>query len=286
MNSVNGGNRNISRTAELCFARAMRIVPQPRRFDAALWLAHATLPLLRQTEAYHEQHIKKFHRPREIALHLLLNALTKNGTAFDPRITVNGFEVFSDAYARGRGVLVIGHHAALSLFMVRYFYDKGLAPIVITPDRRLRAGGTRATVRTMQPSATFLVKLRSKLRRGELVCGMPDRGAHHARRTVEFAIPSGRVILAPAIIQVAARCQAEVLFTEVHLEGRRLVATITRPSATTAETITEEFISFVREHSLERSTSDYTKISGSRSTDGLNSPDGTGLATPQFDLPK
>ncbi len=85
MISINRGNRNIPRMAELCFALAMRIVPRPYRFDAGLLLARAALPLLRKTEAYREQQIKKFHLPREIALHLILNALTKNGTAFDPQ---------------------------------------------------------------------------------------------------------------------------------------------------------------------------------------------------------
>src|SRR6476620_5535435 len=99
--------------------------------------------------------------------------------------------------------------------MVRFFYDEGFDPIVITPDERLRVAGTKVTAQTVQPSRMFLIRLRSRLRRGELVCGMPDRGEHHMRRTIEFATAAGQVILAPAIIQVAARCDAEVLFTEV-----------------------------------------------------------------------
>lgn len=286
---VKAGNRSISRLAELCFARVMRIAPVQYRFDAALLLARATLPLLRKTEAYREQQIKKFHRPHEIALHLVLNALTKNGTAFNPRITVNGFDHFALAQARANGVLVIGHHAALTLFMVRHFYDKGFDPVVITPDSGLRVGGTLVTVRTMQPSAMFLVQLRSRLRRGELVCGMPDRGEHHERRTVEYAMPSGRVILAPAMIQVAARCGAEVLFTEVHVEGRQLVATIARPSGSgtaTAESLTEEFISFVRDHSLEPGDGADTEadnLPSRRLTKGSSSSGGTRLGSTQLE---
>ncbi len=285
---MDAGNRNPSRLAELCLARVMCLVPKPYRFGAALLLARIALPLVRKTEAYREQQIKMFHRPREIALHLVLNALTKNGTAFDPRIRVSGFDHFVRAQARGKGVLVIGHHAALSLFMVRHFYDKGFDPVVITPDSKLRVGGTLVSVRILQPSPMFLVQLRSRLRRGELVCGMPDRGEHHMRRTIEFAMPSGRVILAPAMIQVAARCGAEVLFTEVHIEGRQLVSTIASPSRAaraTAESLTEEFISFVRDHSLEHGDGD-AETNGVRSRGLRNSsgsPGESGLAAPQWD---
>jgi hypothetical protein len=268
MSVINRTSRNVTRAAEFCCAMAMRLVPRQYRFEVALLLARATVPVLRHTAAYREQQIKKFHGAGEIALHLVLNALSKNETPFDPPIVVNGFEHFERAYARGKGVLVIGHHAALTLFMVRLFYDKGFDPVVITPDARLRVGGTLAIARTVQPSPTFLVRLRSRLRSGYLVCGMPDRGEHHARRTVEFATATGQVILAPAMIQVAARCGAEVLFTAVHLEDRRLVATITTPlpsSIGTVSALIEDFITFVREHTAVPGAAGSGRANGFRS---------------------
>lgn len=255
--------------AERCFALVMRVVPCAYRFDVALLLTRVTVPLFRKTEAYSEQQIKNFHSPREIALHLILNALTKNSTAFNPRITVNGFDDFLQAFARGQGVLVIGHHAALTLFMIRLFYEKAFDPIVVTPDSRLRVPGTLVTARTVQPSATFLVRLRSRLRSGELVCGMPDRAEHHARRTIEFATSAGQVIIAPAIIEVAVRCGAEVLFTGVRVQGRRLVATIAAPSPSSggsSSAITEDFISFIREHTEVRPASGEDQTSDQEQT--------------------
>jgi len=236
--------------AEGSFALAMRIVPRQYRFETALRLAQASVPLFSVTAAYREQQIKNFHRPEEIVLYLLLNALTKNGTRFDLEIINKGYEHFEQAYAKGKGVLVIGHHAALTLFMVRSFYDKGLNPIVVTPDERLRVAGTLATAATILPSRMFLVQLRTKLRQGKLVCAMPDRGAHHDGRTIEVSTPAGPVILAPAMIEVAARAGAEVIFTEVRVERGRLVSTIAAPaasSAASAPAILEDFISFVRE---------------------------------------
>jgi len=240
-----GGHRFIH-AVEFCFATLMRLMPLRYRFAAALIIARAAVPLFRMTDAYRVQELIGFDSPHEIALHFILNALTRNGARFNPVVNVKGFEEFERAYRVGKGVLVIGPHAALTLLMIRFFYDRGLDPVVISPDPRMRVGGTNVTVRTVQPSPMFLVKTRSRLRRGELVCAMPDRAEHHGTRTVEFATDKGRVIVAPALMQVAARCGAEVVFTEVHAEGHALVGRLIVPSAGAGEDITKEFMEFVR----------------------------------------
>lgn len=247
--------QHLIRAAEFCFAAALWLVPRRFRFGAVLTLTSAVLPLLRRTGAYRVQAEMGFDGPREIALHFMLNALTRNGTRFDPVIDVKGYEEFERAYAVGRGVLVVGPHAALTLLMIRHFYDHGLDPVVVSPDPRMRVGGTALTVRTVQPSPTFLVKTRSRLRVGDVVCAMPDRAEHHGERTVEFATARGRVIVAPALMHVAARCGARVIFTEVHAEGRATLAgTICAPEATSSgEAIAEEFMEFVRARAEERS---------------------------------
>ena len=235
----------------------MRLLPCRYRFQTALWLARLTVPLFTRTVAYREQQIKNYHRPDEIVLFLLLNALAKNGTRFDLTIDAKGYQHFQDAYARGRGVLVTGHHAALTLLMVRFLHDDGVAPIVITPDDRFAVPGTGVTAETIQPSRMFLVQLRTRLREGRVVCAMPDRAEHQGQRTIEFATPAGPVIMAPAMFEVTARCGAAVLFTEVRVEGRRLVTVIADSAASSAgdasATITG-FISFVRERTARPDT--------------------------------
>lgn len=244
-----GRRRLVIRAAEFCFAAAMRLAPRRRRFGATLRMAGAVATLLRLTSAYREQEVKGFDGPREIALHFMLNALTRNGTRFDPAVRVNGFGELERALAAGKGVLVVGPHAALTLLMIRLFHDRGLDPVVVSPDPLMRVAGTTVTTRTIQPSPTFLVKARGSLRRGELVCAMPDRAEHHGGRTVEFATAGGRVIVAPALMRVAARCGARVVFTEAHAEGRSVVAgVIASPAdASTGDTILEGFKEFVRE---------------------------------------
>lgn len=247
--------RRLIRAAEFCFAAALRLAPRRLRFGAVLTLTSAVLPLLRRTGAYRVQAEMGFDGPREIAIHFMLNALTRYGTQFDPVIDVKGYEEFERACAAGKGVLVIGPHAALTLLMIRHFYDRGLDPVVVSPDPRMRIGGTTARARTVQPSPTFLVKTRSRMRGGDVVCAMPDRAEHHGARTVEFATARGRVIFAPALLHLAARCGARVIFTEVHAEGRAgLAGTIYAPGGpSSGEAIAEEFIKFVRARAEERS---------------------------------
>ena len=238
--------RRLIQAAEFLFAAAMRLAPRRYRFGAAVLVARALTPVLRLTDAYRVQELIGFDGPREIALHFVLNALTRNGARFDPLVEVKGLAELERACAAGTGVLVLGPHAALTLLMIRLFHDRGLDPVVITPDPKMRVAGTTLTARTVQPSPTFLVKTRGRLRRGELVCAMPDRAEHHGERTVEFATVSGRVIVAPALMHVAARCGARVIFTEVHADGGSVVGTIHAPAhASSGDAITEDFKAFV-----------------------------------------
>lgn len=237
--------------AGLCFSATMRLIPRRRRFEAAMLIARAAIPLVRRTGAFKEQQRGKVDGAREIALHLVLNTLTKNGIEFDPDLTVHGAEELERMLAAGKGVLLISPHTVLSLLMLRFLHDAGHAPVVIAADPQMRISGTNVTAETLQPSPTFLVATRTRLRRGRLVCGMPDRGEPSAGRTIEFATANGQIILAPALLQVAARCRANVMFLRVQVEGRAVVATMTPPPAEAAgstDALTEAFIEFVRAH--------------------------------------
>lgn len=239
-----------------CFALLMRLVPRRRRFGAAVMLARAAAPLLRRTQAYKEQRKINVDGASDIVLFFVLEALTKNGTEFDPLIAAGGYERLERALASGRGVLLVAPHTALSLTTLRFLHDAGLEPVTVAADPRMRLSGTRVTAQTMQPSRTFLVEVRSRLRRGGLVCAMPDKREHQEGRTIEFTTAKGRVIIAPALMRVAARCGAEVVFLETHFEGRSIVANFAAPapeSAGSAERITADFVEFVRVHVAARS---------------------------------
>src|SRR5918997_1199055 len=69
--------------AGVCFATAMRLIPRRRRFGVASLIARAAEPFARRTAAYQQQRTSNVDGVREIALHLILNTLTKNGTEYD-----------------------------------------------------------------------------------------------------------------------------------------------------------------------------------------------------------
>jgi lauroyl/myristoyl acyltransferase len=234
----------------------MRAVPRRLRYGVTVRLARAATPLIRRTQAYGEQRKRNVDGAGEIALHFVLDTLTKHGTTFDPVIAVNGYEALERALAKGKGVLLITPHTVLSILAWRLIYDAGLNPVGIAADPQLRVSGTRVVGEMLQPSPTFLVEVRSKLRGGRLVCAMPDREEHQEGRTIEFETAGGKVIVATALMQVAARCGAEVVFYKAHFDGRGVVADFAAPapeSMGSAEAVTRDFAEFVRAHVEARS---------------------------------
>jgi lauroyl/myristoyl acyltransferase len=234
----------------------MRAVPRRLRYGAAVRLARAATPLIRRTQAYGEQRKRNVDGAGEIALHFVLDTLTKHGTTFDPVIAVNGYEALERALAKGKGVLLITPHTVLSILAWRLIYDAGLNPVGIAADPQLRVSGTRVVGEMLQPSPTFLLEVRSKLRGGRLVCAMPDREEHQEGRTIEFETAGGKVIVATALMQVAARCGAEVVFYKAHFDGRGVVADFAAPapeSIGSADAVTRDFAEFVRAHVEARS---------------------------------
>ncbi len=232
--------------AGAAFAAALRLMPRSWRFPVAFHAAFLLEPLLRRTRAWSKQPSRKVDGAAEMAVHLVLNALTTHGTRFDPIIDVEGLDELVEAFGAGRGLLLVAPHAANGLLLLHLLAGRGIQPLVITADRMLIPGKCTA-VEPLPPSPTFLLTARSRLREGRLLCAMLDRARHHTRqRTMEFETERGPVIFAPALLGIAARCGAEVAFCEVHVENRRLAGTIRLARARSGSGIEEEFIAFVR----------------------------------------
>lgn len=243
--------------AGICFAYAMRLIPRRRRFGVAILVARAAVPFFRRTEAYEDLRRGNVDGVSEIALYLVLNALTKNGTSFDPVMKVNGYEKLELALESGDGVLVISPHTALNLLMIRFFHDSGHDPVVITADPEMRISGTTLTANNLRPSQTFLVAARTRLRDGRLLCAMLDRSEPCEGRTVEVVTANGRVFIATALVQVAVRCEANVVFTEVHIDKCGVVANLVMPSPGSTgcvDAISNEFSEFIQAHIQARSS--------------------------------
>jgi lauroyl/myristoyl acyltransferase len=236
------------RLAGKAVAAAMRLLPRRRRFRAALRLACAAQPFFRSTNAYRVQRRTKIDGAAEIAVYLVLNALTVNGAEFDPIAAIDGYDDFVRLCREGKGVLLVQPHAVLTHLPFRMFHDEGLEPIGVNADARMRIAGTKIPANLLVPSPTLLMTARSRLREGRLVCAMIDRAEHAGDRTVEIETANGTIIIATALLQVAVLCGAKVAFTEIHVEGWRIAGRILIPSSDTVEGLTREFADFVRSH--------------------------------------
>jgi hypothetical protein len=255
MSSGNDARRqwHVLHAAGIGVALAMRLLPRRSRFRAALLLARAAEPFFRRTAAYDAQSRLKIDGSREIALYFVTAALTANGTEFDPLVTIDGYDGFARLCRAGGGVLLVQPHALLTHLQFRTFHDDGLAPVGVNADAQMRLAGTKIPADLLVPSPTLLVRARSRLREGRLVCAMIDRAQHFGERTVEVETVNGPVILSRALLDVAVRCGARVAFTDVHVEGSRVIGTIAIGKSDTAAGLMREFAAFVRERLAARS---------------------------------
>jgi hypothetical protein len=233
-------------------ALEMWAVPRRYRFSAVARLARVLTPLVRRTSWYRAQRQLRIDGDREIALYYVLEIMTNSGALFEPALHVEGAEVLSDALKREQGVLLVAPHALLSQLIVRYLYDIGNVPTVVSAAPLAHIYGTRLVASTCQPTPTYMIRLRSVLRSGGVVCAMVDGEHATERKLVKFATAVGLMYLSDALIRLALRCNASVLFISVRVDPRRgALLTFAAPAKSTGltvESVTEDCVAFIQAH--------------------------------------
>jgi lauroyl/myristoyl acyltransferase len=187
--------------------------------------------------------------PREVALQMVLRTLDRVGTEYDPVIRVHGAEPFAAAREAGRGLLMIGPHAALSKLVVRYLCDEQYSPIIVVADT-MRFGGMRQPPRQIVTSPAFLLHVRTELRAGSIVGAMADHEPN-SRRVFEIETAAGPVLLSDGLIRVAQKCRATILFIASALSDDGVVHIYLEPpspESESVEAIVGDFAAFVQSH--------------------------------------
>jgi hypothetical protein len=227
-------------------------VPRRYRFNAAARLARVLTPLVRRTSWYRAQRQLRIDGDSEIALYYVLEIMTNSGALFEPVLHVEGAEVLSDALKREQGVLLVAPHALLSQLLFRYLYDIDNVPAIISAAPSAHIYGTRLVASTIQPTPAYMIRLRSVLRKGGVVCAMVDGEHATERKLIKFATAAGPMYLSDALIRLALRCNASVLFTSVRVEQRRGVllniAAPAKSTGLTVESVTEDCVAFIQAH--------------------------------------
>jgi len=231
------------RRVERGFGLAMRAIPRPLRYRAALVLASVLAPLISCSENGRRQMAYQMDSAREIALSRVLESMTRSGTAFDPRLEVEGVGVLDAALAGPHGMLIVATHALMNSMILRLLLDRGRAVLAITGEP-IPIPGTRMRSGIIPLSPGHLFRVRTALRDGNVVGTMIDGQNLSARRGVLFHAATGAVHIAPEMLRLAARCGARIVFLIGRLEGSDIVLTLGRPAS--EETVADDFVAFVR----------------------------------------
>jgi len=241
----------IRRAGGYTVSTLMRLLPQRMRFRAAMTIARIATPLLRIISSIVRQRFSmRVETPREVVTYHLLEILTRNGVRFDPVVQTVGWEHVTNALASGRGVLMVAPHAMLSTFILWLLTDTGAEMNVISPATMLVLG-TGAPVRLIDPTPTFLLQVRKVLRENGVVGAMFDRDVITTRSTFEVPTDRGPVVVADALLHVAFRTKAQVVFHAGYLDGEDVVVTFDVPSeeeSRSVEGITAAMVAFLQKH--------------------------------------
>ena len=235
-------------------AVALRTVPYDHRYAFIMRLARMLTPLVRRSAAYRGlARITPVISPGDYALHRVLDTLTRGGTGFPLRVRVEGQEVVDEAIARGRGVLIASPHAPLCVPVLAWL-DARAFPIdaVAASDFAWVSGTDARRVTTLARGPGMMIRVRTRLREGRTVWAMIDRTDPRERRLVHFDTQAGRFMVSDALVKVAVRCGAEVVFLSARSDPEHGIrAEFAAPragSAGSVERITADFADFVREH--------------------------------------
>jgi hypothetical protein len=208
--------RGALRVVSGVFARLFRFVPRGRRFAVVARVVLVTLPLWRAAPSFRRlMRTFGWNGERDAALRIALGSLSRRGIPFDPPFVAHDGELLNEALRAGKGTLVVGTHRALNIMTMRYLHSLGVLPAVVGM-KDMNVAGTDVPLPVIRRGVTCLVRARTHLRRGGVVCAAIDH-EQSGRRTLPVRLASATLEVSEALLLVAARCGAEVRFVATEL---------------------------------------------------------------------
>jgi len=158
---------------------------------------------------------------REYTLAFLLRCMDLSQLEFATAINVTGLDELQRAVSEKRGVVVVTTHgnAGLARVILRPLYDANLPAVTISGGPGFPICGTGLTGETIAPAATFLLRVRTRLRAGFIVCAMLDAVGADERTPNHVTTDDGTTWLADPLIRMAVRWQVPIAILKASLDG-------------------------------------------------------------------
>jgi hypothetical protein len=189
---------------------------------------------------------------REAILSIIMEAMDKRRIRFDPVVTVEGFELIREALLEGRGVLLVGTHAngVLSRAAFRLLYDAKLPLRVIALPDSYMVCGAGTSIPSIHPSGTFMIKVRTQLRKAEIVCGLIDDFNQSPKWPLELPARDGSIWANDSLIRLGLACNAQIIFVAARLarDGSLAITFQSASELQTPEACWRQFVSFFEQH--------------------------------------
>jgi lauroyl/myristoyl acyltransferase len=197
----------LRRAVASAVAFATRLAPPRRTFQAIILMNRAIARFApRPRRAARIVPRYRIDGPRETRLFRVLDTVSRYGGSFDPVIRMEGEEHLQAALARHGGVLLLGGHTMLNVFIARYMHDRQIETHLFA-GRPFPIPGTQQLANTQRPSPMALLRATRALRRGAVVCALVDRAPTNPDRVFDIA---------ESLFHLALKLRTNVLFFASH----------------------------------------------------------------------
>jgi hypothetical protein len=238
--------RPLMRIAGGLLYHLFRVVPRSRRFALVARLITVTTPMWRLSPGFRKLMQFGWNNERDVVVRMMLSGLSRRGILYDPPFVVHNGQLLAEALRSGRGTVVVGTHRALNFMTMRYLYSLGHLPAVIGWRDMLVAGTRVALPVIRRPSSTSLVRTRTLLRQGGVVCAAIDH-QRTGERTSVVQLQSATLQVSEALMLVAERAGAQVTFVATAMgDDGRLHIYFGAPRNKGTDQIRDSFGEFMR----------------------------------------
>ena len=236
------------RLAETAIIDSISLLPERHRFRAAIIVASLLAGPLEALSVVRRRTLK-FASRREHVLTDLLALMDGRKLHFDVPLDVRGSDDLRRVLKRGRGAVLVSTHlnAGLSRVVLRFLSDSNLPFIAVSsgPHYPICGAASLAPTRTPLTESSFLLRIRSDLRAGTVVCALIDSAIPSRRATVRVETQGGSLWVADPLVRLAVRLDVPAVFFRASLEGGTVLLEMALPpEPASAERIVDAFAEF------------------------------------------